>query len=88
LVRRDRHGAEEYGVDLDVTLFFALTNAIFDAGICAWSNKRRPGRDLAPLRRHPLPPRGPRCAGDRTAGRDSRVDEGPELLERDGLSGL
>jgi hypothetical protein len=40
VARRDRHGAEEHGVDLDVKLFFALTNAIFDAGICAWSNKR------------------------------------------------
>lgn len=40
VARRDRHGAEERGVDLDVKLFFALTNAIFDAGICAWSNKR------------------------------------------------
>jgi hypothetical protein len=40
VARRDRHGAEEHGVDLDVKLFFALTNAIFDAGISAWSNKR------------------------------------------------
>lgn len=37
---RDRHGARERGVDLDVQLFFALTNAIFDAGICAWDTKR------------------------------------------------
>jgi len=37
--RRDRHGANEHGLDLDVKLFFALTNAIFDAGICAWDNK-------------------------------------------------
>jgi hypothetical protein len=37
--RRDRHGVEEHGVDLDVKLFFALTNAIFDAGLCAWDNK-------------------------------------------------
>jgi hypothetical protein len=37
--RRDRHGAEEHGVDLDAKLFFALTNAVFDAGICAWDNK-------------------------------------------------
>jgi len=28
-------------MDLDVKLFFALTNAIFDAGICAWDNKCR-----------------------------------------------
>jgi hypothetical protein len=40
VARRDRHGAEEHGVDLDVKLFFAITNAVFDAGICAWSNKR------------------------------------------------
>jgi hypothetical protein len=40
VARRDRHGAEEHGVDLDAKLFFALTNAIFDAGICAWNNKR------------------------------------------------
>ena len=37
--RRDRHGVEEHGIDLDVKLFFALTNAIFDAGICAWDDK-------------------------------------------------
>jgi hypothetical protein len=37
--RRDRHGVNEHGLDLDVKLFFALTNAIFDAGICAWDNK-------------------------------------------------
>jgi hypothetical protein len=40
VARRDRHGSQEHGIDLDVKLFFALTNAIFDAGICAWSNKR------------------------------------------------
>jgi len=39
VARRDRHGPEEHGVDLDVKLFFALTNAVFDAGICAWDNK-------------------------------------------------
>jgi hypothetical protein len=39
VARRDRHGAGEHGVDLDVKLFFALTNAVFDAGICAWDNK-------------------------------------------------
>jgi hypothetical protein len=38
--RRDHHGANERGVDLDVKLFFALTNAIFDASICCWDNKR------------------------------------------------
>jgi hypothetical protein len=37
---RDHHGDNERGVDLDVQLFFALTNAIFDAGICAWDSKR------------------------------------------------
>ena len=39
VARRDRHGPTEHGVDLDIKLFFALTSAIFDAGICAWSNK-------------------------------------------------
>jgi len=39
VARRDRHGDDEHGIDLDVKLFFALTNAIFDAGICAWDNK-------------------------------------------------
>ncbi len=38
--RRDRHGASEHGTDLDVKLFFALTNAIHDAAICCWDNKR------------------------------------------------
>ena len=32
--RRDNHGVNE-----DVQMFFALTNAIFDAGIVAWDNK-------------------------------------------------
>jgi hypothetical protein len=39
VARRDRHGDQEHGIDLDVKLFFALTNAVFDAGICAWDNK-------------------------------------------------
>ena len=39
VARRDRHGDEEHGIDLDVKLFFALTNAVFDAGICAWDDK-------------------------------------------------
>jgi hypothetical protein len=39
IARRDRHGDEEHGIDLDIKLFFVLTNAIFDAGICAWDNK-------------------------------------------------
>ena len=38
---RDRHGTGERGVDLDVKLLFALTNAIFDASICCWDNKRK-----------------------------------------------
>jgi hypothetical protein len=38
--RRDRHGEHEHGLGADVKLFFALTNAIFDAGICCWDNKR------------------------------------------------
>ncbi len=33
--RRDQHD-----LDSDVKMFFALTNAIFDAGIVAWDNKR------------------------------------------------
>jgi hypothetical protein len=40
VARRDRHGAGEHGIDKDVKLFFALTNAIFDASICCWDNKR------------------------------------------------
>ena len=38
--RRDEHGAGEHGIDADVKLFFALTNAIFDASICCWDGKR------------------------------------------------
>jgi hypothetical protein len=38
--RRDHHGAGERGTELDVKLFFALTNAIHDAAICCWDNKR------------------------------------------------
>ncbi|TMF60472.1 MAG: vanadium-dependent haloperoxidase [Chloroflexi bacterium] len=37
--RRDHHGAYRHGVAADVKLFFALTNAIFDASICCWDNK-------------------------------------------------
>jgi hypothetical protein len=37
---RDHHGAHKHGVDADVKLFFALTNAVFDASICCWDNKR------------------------------------------------
>ena len=40
IARRDHHGAGEHGVDADIKLFFALTNAIFDASICCWDNKR------------------------------------------------
>ena len=38
--RRDSHGDCRHGLDSDVKLFFALTNAIFDASICCWDNKR------------------------------------------------
>jgi len=38
--RRDHHGDHSHGVEQDVKLFFALTNAISDAGCCAWDNKR------------------------------------------------
>ena len=38
--RREHHAQNEHGLDLDVKLFFALTNAVSDAGICAWDNKR------------------------------------------------
>ena len=34
--RRDHHGAHKHGVEADVKLFFALTNAVFDASICCW----------------------------------------------------
>lgn len=37
--RRDQHRPDERALDTEVKLFFALTNAIFDAGICAWDNK-------------------------------------------------
>jgi hypothetical protein len=37
---RDRTGDNEHDLDQAVKLFFALTNAIFDAGVCAWDNKR------------------------------------------------
>jgi hypothetical protein len=38
--RRDHHGGHEYGIERDVKLFFALTNAVFDGGCSAWDNKR------------------------------------------------
>ena len=37
--QRDHHGVHSHGVERDVKLFFALTNAISDAGCCAWDNK-------------------------------------------------
>jgi hypothetical protein len=37
--RRDHHGVHSHGLERDVKLFFALTNAISDAGCCAWDNK-------------------------------------------------
>ena len=50
--RRDHHGAGEHGVDADVKLFFALTNAMFDASICCWDGKRAFGsvRPITALR--------------------------------------
>lgn len=36
---RDRTGSSERDLDQAVKLFFALTNAIFDSGCCAWDNK-------------------------------------------------
>jgi hypothetical protein len=38
--RRDQHNDRGDGLDSDVKLFFALTNAIFDASVCCWDNKR------------------------------------------------
>ena len=40
VARRDHHGDRSHGLEQDVKLFFALTNAIADAGCCAWDNKR------------------------------------------------
>jgi len=40
IARRDHHGDRSHGLERDVKLFFALTNAISDAGCCAWDNKR------------------------------------------------
>jgi hypothetical protein len=37
--RRDHHARSPRGVDLDAQMFFALTNAIFDAGIASWDDK-------------------------------------------------
>jgi len=38
--RRDHHGVNAHGLERDVKLFFSLTNAVADAGCCAWDNKR------------------------------------------------
>jgi hypothetical protein len=40
VAHRDRTGDSEHDLDEAVRLFFALTNAIFDAGCCAWDAKR------------------------------------------------
>lgn len=40
VAHRDRTGDSERDLDQAVRLFFALTNAIFDAGCCAWDAKR------------------------------------------------
>jgi hypothetical protein len=39
VAHRDRRGSSEHDLDLAVKLFFALTNALFDASCCAWDNK-------------------------------------------------
>jgi hypothetical protein len=39
VLHRDRPGSREHDLDRAVKLFFALTNAVFDAGCCAWDNK-------------------------------------------------
>src|SRR5438132_1099654 len=39
VARRDHDGVHKPGVERDVKLFFALTNAVADAGCCAWDNK-------------------------------------------------
>lgn len=36
---RDHHGDGVRGIKSDAILFFALTNAVFDAGCCAWDDK-------------------------------------------------
>jgi hypothetical protein len=40
VAHRDRKGESEHDLDQAVKLFLPLTNAIFDAGCCAWDNKR------------------------------------------------
>ena len=39
--RRDHHGAAPAGIGKDVRLFFALNNALLDAGIASWDAKIR-----------------------------------------------
>lgn len=39
VLERDQTGSHEHDLDDAVKLFFALTNAVFDAGCCAWDNK-------------------------------------------------
>jgi Domain of unknown function (DUF6851)/VCPO second helical-bundle domain len=39
VLERDGTGSREHELDRAVKLYFALTNAIFDAGCCAWDNK-------------------------------------------------
>ena len=39
VLHRDRTGSREHDLDRAVKLYFALTNAVFDAGCCAWDNK-------------------------------------------------
>ncbi|MFF0558988.1 vanadium-dependent haloperoxidase [Streptomyces sp. NPDC004266] len=38
--RRDHHGPGAAGIEADVKMFFALNNALLDAGVVAWDNKR------------------------------------------------
>jgi hypothetical protein len=38
--RRDHHGRGQHGIEADIKMFFALNNAMFDASIVAWDNKR------------------------------------------------
>jgi hypothetical protein len=37
---RDHHGSGRSGIAADIKMFFALNNAMFDAGIVAWDDKR------------------------------------------------
>jgi Domain of unknown function (DUF6851)/VCPO second helical-bundle domain len=40
VAHRDRSGDTEHDLDEAIRLFFVLTNAVFDAGCCAWDAKR------------------------------------------------